>query len=219
MKGPKQTYAAMVSALDDAVGRILAALAKNGLAERTLVCFTSDNGAALEEGPGRNKPFAMGKGYVFEGGHRVPLLLRWPGRVAGGTRIDAPVSQLDLTATVLALAGADAQALAELDGRDLAPLLAGTPATERTFFWKQGASAAIRKGDWKLVLSRGSRWLFDLAKDPGESTDLADAEAERKLALAGELERWIAGLPEALWTNEVAEAPFNVLGKSYWMEY
>ena len=115
--------------------------------------------------------------------------------------------------------GCEGRGAAELDGRDLAPLLAGTPATERTFFWKQGASAAIRKGDWKLVLSRGSRWLFDLAKDPGETTDLADAEAERKLALAGELERWIAGLPEALWTNEVAEAPFNVLGKSYWMEY
>lgn len=219
LKGQKQAYAAVVSALDDAVGRILATLAREGLAERTLVFFTSDNGAPPDGGPGRNEPFAMGKGYLFEGGQRVPLLVRWPGRVSAGTRIAAPVSQLDLAPTLLALAGASAPAAGELDGLDLAPLLAGASAPERTFFWKQGASAAIRKGDWKLVVSRGSRWLFDLAQDPGERNDLADAEPERKLALVAELEAWMAGLPEQLWTNEQAEAPVDVLGKSYWLEF
>jgi arylsulfatase A-like enzyme len=226
LKGPKQTYAAMVSVLDDGVGRILAALEQHGLAERTLVVFTSDNGAPIEEGPGKNKPLAHGKGYVFEGGNRVPLLLRWPGRVTPGKRIEAPVSLLDLAPTTLALAGAPPEALAELDGIDLATLLAspdgspdGAAVPERAFFWKLGSSAAIRKGDWKLVTSKGSRWLFDLSKDPSEGTDLADEELERKQALAQELESWIAKLPEPLWKNEADGTGLKVLGKTYWVEF
>jgi len=219
LKGQKRAYAAMVSALDDAVGRILASLEKEGLAQNTLVFFASDNGAPPDESPGSNGELNEGKAFLFEGGVRVPMILRWPGRVTPGTTIATPVSLLDISATTLALAGADAATLAQLDGVDLQPLLAGKPAPERTFFWKLGPSAAIRKGDWKLVISKESRWFFDLAADPDEHADLHGSKTELETALADELDAWIAKLPEQLWKNEELEQPLTVLGKSYWIEY
>jgi len=219
LKGQKRAYAAMVSALDDAVGRILAALEKEGLAQDTLVFFASDNGAPLDESPGSNGTLNEGKAFVFEGGIRVPLTLRWPGRVAAGTTIASPVSLLDVSATTLSLAGANAATLAQLDGRDLQPLLAGQPAPERSFFWRLGPSAALRKGDWKLVVSNQSRWLFDLATDPDEHVDLAGTKAELVTSLAAELDAWSAKLPEPLWKNDELEEPVQVLGKPYWVEY
>jgi len=219
LEGEAQAYAALVSSMDDAVGRILAALVKENLAETTLVFFASDNGAMLEESPGTNAPLSMGKAFLFEGGIRVPLIARWPGHVAPGTTITTPVSLLDVSATTLALAGADEATLRELDGRDLRPVLAGQALEERTFLWRMGPSSAIRKGDWKLVASNRSRWLFDLATDPGEKADLAASQPERVAALEQELSAWVARCPEPLWHNEKAEAPFLVHAKSYWVEY
>jgi arylsulfatase A-like enzyme len=218
-KGEERVYAAMVSALDDAVGRILDALEREGLAARTLVFFASDNGAPLEESPGSNGELLLGKAYLFEGGTRVPMTLRWPGRTAPGTRIDAPVSLLDITATTLSLAGASPETMSELDGRDLAPLLSGETQGERALFWKLGPSAAIRRGAWKLVVSRQSRWLFDLEQDPGEKNDLAEQKSAEVAALGEELEAWVTSLPEQLWTNESLDAPARVLGKPYWIAY
>ena len=219
LTGEEQTYAAMVSALDDAVGRILDALERQGLSGRTLVVFASDNGAPLEESPGSNGDLAQGKGVLFEGGIRVPLIVRWPGHATAGARVNAPVSLLDVTATTLALAGAPAATLAELDGRDLGPLLAGAPPAERTLLFQLGPAAAIRKGDWKLIVSRDSRWLFDLATDPGERTDLSASKAAQAEALAQELATWSAGLPEPAWTNEKNQTPVRFLGKPYFVEY
>lgn len=214
-----RAYAALVSSMDDAVGRILAALAQEGLAENTLVFFASDNGAMLDESPGSNAPLSSGKSFLFEGGIRVPMMARWPGRVAAGQTLAAPVSLLDISATTLALAGADAETLGGLDGRDLRPVFAGEAVPERTLLWRMGPSSAIRKGDWKLVASNKSRWLFDLAQDPGEKTDLASKEPERLAALEQELGAWATSCPEKLWKNEEAETPFTVLGKAYWVEY
>jgi arylsulfatase A-like enzyme len=219
LTGEEQTYAAMLSALDDAVGRILDALAREGLAERTLVVFSSDNGAPLEESPGSNGELAQGKGVLFEGGIRVPLLVRWPGRATPGARITAPVSLLDVTATTLSVAGAPPEVSAELDGLDLAPLLAGTTPPERTLLFQLGPAAAIRKGDWKLIASRESRWLFDLAADPGERSDLAASQSQRAEALAAELAAWSATLPKPAWTNEKNLTPVRFLGKPYFVEY
>jgi arylsulfatase A-like enzyme len=219
LSGAEQTYAAMMAALDDAVGRISAALAREGLAEKTLVFFCSDNGAPFEEGPGSNGRFRQGKAFLFEGGSRVPLVLRWPGHGTAGARIDAPVSLLDVTATTLKLAGATAETLAGLDGVDLAPLLAGAPPSERTFLWKLGPSAAIRKGAWKLITSQGSRWLFNLEQDPGESFDLLEQRPEVVGMLAKELGAWVSALPKPLWKNAELGAPIKVLGKPYWVEY
>jgi arylsulfatase A-like enzyme len=219
LTGNERAYAAMISALDDAVGRILAALEEQGLAQKTLVFFASDNGAPLEEGPGSNGELARGKAFLFEGGSRVPMLLRWPGRATAGTKITAPVSLLDVTVTSLVHAGAPAKALADLDGVDLAPLLAGEPARERSLFWKLGPSAAIRKGSWKLVTSKESRWLFNVDEDPREKNDLVTAEPERAEALDKELSAWIARLAKPRWQNDEVSQPFKILGKPYWVEY
>jgi arylsulfatase A-like enzyme len=215
--GEEQVYAAMVSALDDAIGRVLDALDKEGLTEKTVVFFASDNGAPLDESPGSNGELALGKGHLFEGGNRVPLMLRWPGRP--GMKLAAPVSLLDISATILKLAGATSETLGELDGLDLGPLLAGEAAPERALFWKLGPSAAIRKGSWKLVVSKTSRWLFDLDSDPGERFNLSDQKPERVAALVAELDAWSAKLPEPLWSMEEHETVVRVHDKPYWVEY
>ena len=225
LKGQKRTYAAIVSALDDAVGRITARLDELGLSERTLLVFASDNGAAIDaadpsgKAPGSNGEFAQGKGTLFEGGVRVPLLARWPGRIEPGRVVDAPVSLLDVDATAYELAGATPEALAELDGRSLLATLAASAPAERTFLWKLGPGAAIRKGSWKLVQSKDSRWLFDLAADAREQHDLAAAQPERVQALAAELDAWVATLPPPAWANDALPEPLPVLGKPYWIEY
>jgi arylsulfatase A-like enzyme len=219
LTGNEQAYAAMISALDDAVGRIRTALEKEGLLEKTLVFFASDNGAPLEESPGSNGQFSLGKAYLFEGGNRVPLILRWPGHGTAGTKLKSPVSLLDVTATTLRVAGATPETLAELDGLDLSPLLAGETPPERTFYWKLGPSEAILKGSWKLVTSHQSHWLFNLDDDPGEHLDLAAKDPERAVAMARELGIWVAKLPKPLWKNEDVGAPAKVRGKPYWVEY
>ena len=219
LEGERRTYAAMVAGMDDAVGRILAALEREGLAENTLVFFASDNGAMLGESAGSNGPLREGKSFLFEGGIRVPLLARWPGRIAPGTSSEAPVSLLDLAATTLAMAGAGESELAALDGRDLRPLFAGESWPERSLFWCLGPSSAVRRGNWKLVASNKSRWLFDLAADPREEKDLSAAEPERAAELDRELAAFVSALPEPLWKNAKADAPFTILGKSYWVEY
>ena len=219
LSGQARTYSAMIAALDDAIGRIVARLEQEGLAGNTLVFFSSDNGAPLDEGPGSNGKFRQGKGFLFEGGSRVPLVVRWPGHGTAGARIDAAVSLLDVTATMLEAAGAPGEMMAELDGVDLAPALAGAALPERALFWKLGPSAAIRRGSWKLVTSQGSRWLFDLEKDPTESTDLIEQEAQVVASLASELAAWTGALPKPLWRNAELEAPVKVLGKPYWVEF
>jgi len=219
MKGEKRTYAAMIAAMDEAIGRILAKLEEEGLAEKTVVFFASDNGAPTEEGPGSNGELRLGKAFLFEGGSRVPLVVRWPGHGSAGAKISAPVSLLDITATTLKLAGAASETMAELDGVDLAPLLAGETVAERSLFWKLGPSAAVRKGAWKLITSNGSRWLFNLEDDPGESSDLVAQKPEVVDDLAKDLAAWMATLPKPLWKNDELETPVKVLGKPYWIEF
>lgn len=126
------TYAAMVEALDRNVGRVLRALSRNGLAERTVVVFTSDNGGLATGGgaPTTNRPLAEGKGWTHEGGHRVPLIVRWPGLTARqrATRIlETPLTTPDVFPTVLDAAGLDTPGGQECDGRTLRPALAGDP--------------------------------------------------------------------------------------------
>jgi arylsulfatase A-like enzyme len=219
MKGEKRTYAAMIAAMDDAIGRILARLEQEGLSQKTVVFFASDNGAPTEEGPGSNGEFRKGKAFMFEGGNRVPLVVRWPGHGTAGAKIAAPVSLLDITATTLKLAGVPGESLAELDGIDLAPLLAGETPPERSLFWMLGPSSAIRKGAWKLITSKESRWLFNLEDDPGESLDLLQQKPEIADSLAKELADWTAKLPKPLWKNDEFGTPIKVLGKPYWIEF
>ena len=200
------TYAALVESLDVACGRVLQALEDNGLAQNTFVVFASDNGGVhiselKESPPTYNAPSRAGKGYLYEGGIRTPLIIRYPGRLAA-REIAEPVVLGDLCPTICALAKAPAPTLP--DFQDISPLLfdskPSAAAKPRALFWHQPhymnqggrPGGAMREGDWKLIeqYEDGRLELYDLAKDPGETTDLAAAEPARVAAMRGKLEAW-----------------------------
>ena len=195
-------YAAMVEAMDLAVGKVLAKLDELGLAKNTLVIFTSDNGglSTSEGSPTSNLPLRGGKGWMYEGGIREPLLVRWPAVVQAGSVVKAPVSSPDFFPTLLEAAGAQPQAGQVLDGVSLIPVLKGGTLPERALFWhyphygNQGGapSAAVRRGDWKLIewQEDGRTELFNVAQDIGEKTDLAAKEPQRVARLRDELHAW-----------------------------
>lgn len=196
-------YAAMVQSLDESVGRVLRALEENGLAGRTIVIFTSDNGglATAQGWPTSNRPLRAGKGWIYDGGLRVPLIVRWPEAVATGTTSDAPVTSTDLLPTILELAGVADPAAAQRDGRSLVPLLAQREALEREpLFWHyphysdQGGppAGAVRRGSFKLIefFEDHHVELYDLATDPGEQRDLAVEHPERAATLRRMLHDW-----------------------------
>jgi arylsulfatase A-like enzyme len=206
-------YAGMVEAMDLAVGKVLAKLDELGLRDNTLVIFTSDNGGlSTSEGwPTSNLPLRGGKGWLYEGGIREPLVVRWPRVVKPGAVIGTPVSSPDFFPTLLEAAGAQPKPGQQLDGMSLLPVLAGqAEPPERSLCWhyphygNQGGApgAAIRHGDWKLV-----EWfeddrveLYNLAQDIGEKTDLAAKEPERVNQLRAELHAWqieVAAKPPA----------------------
>jgi len=195
-------YAGMVEAMDQAVGKVLKKLDELGLAQNTLIVFTSDNGGlATSEGwPTSNLPLRGGKGWMYEGGIREPLLVRWPDVVKPGSVIGTPVSSPDFFPTLLEAAGAKPQPGQTLDGVSLVPLLKGGSPPDRALFWhyphygNQGGapSAAIRRGDWKLIEWFEDRRveLFNVSKDIGETTDLSRIEIARADALRKELHAW-----------------------------
>lgn len=195
-------YAAMVEAMDLAVGKVLAKLDELGLAENTLVFFTSDNGGlSTSEGwPTSNLPLRGGKGWMYEGGIRVPLIIRWPAAVKAGTVISEPAYSLDYFATIMDAIGAQAPAGHTLDGKSLLPVLKGGEMPERPLFWhyphygNQGGapSAAVRKGPWKLIhwMEEDRAELFNVVEDIGETKDLAKSEPERVASLKAELAAW-----------------------------
>jgi arylsulfatase A-like enzyme len=192
-------YAGMVEAMDQAVGKVLAKLDELGLRENTLVIFTSDNGglSTSEGSPTSNLPLRGGKGWMYEGGIREPLLIRWPAVVKAGSVIATPVSSPDYFPTLLDAAQVQAQPGQKLDGVSLLPVLKGGDLPERALFWhyphygNQGGApaAAIRRGDWKLIewMEDQRVELFHLGQDIGEKNDLAKAEPERAAKLLAEL--------------------------------
>ncbi len=198
-------YAAMIESLDDGVGRLLKKLDDLKLADRTVIVFTSDNGGlSVREGMSTpatsNDPLRAGKGYLYEGGVRVPLLVRWPGVARGGT-CDVPVSSIDFFPTVLEIAGVKADPKHAVDGVSLVPLLRGEKALKReALFWhyphysNQGGrpGGSVRRGDHKLIefYEEGRRELYDLAADPGEKNDLAAEMPEKVRELLGLLGDW-----------------------------
>ncbi len=186
----RRIFAAMLSVLDEAVGRVLAKLREKNLERDTMVVFLSDNGGPTAELTSSNKPLRAGKGQLYEGGIRVPFLVRYPAGLRAGRVENAPVTSLDLMPTFLRLAGAGKALANPLDGMDLMG-----PRRERTLYWRYGNSGALRMGDWKVVRQNrprqeGAVWeLFDLAKDPTESRDLAQEQPGRAKLL---VERWTA---------------------------
>ncbi|MCX7886339.1 MAG: sulfatase [Verrucomicrobiae bacterium] len=196
-------YAGMVEALDQAVGKVLRKLDELGLRDRTIVVFTSDNGglSTSEGSPTSNWPLRAGKGWLYEGGIRVPLIIRWPGVAQPGAVFDAPVSTPDFFPTLLQAAGATLPPDYPGDGKSLLPLLKGSaPFPERPFFWhyphygNQGGApgAVIRLGRWKLIeWYEGQQLeLFDLEADEGERQNLAERFPEKTRELQTRLRAW-----------------------------
>lgn len=182
----RRIFAAMLANLDDSVGAIVQTLGEVGVADNTLVVFISDNGGATRELTSRNTPFRGEKGSLYEGGIRVPFILSFPGRIpAAGTYAPA-VSTLDLLPTACALAGITAPATC--DGVDLLPYVSATDngLPHRSLYWRMHERSAYRDGDFKLVRHRrDAAWeLYDLAADPGETTDLAARDPARVARLA-----------------------------------
>ena len=181
-----RVYAAMIRAVDRGVGQISAELKAQGLDQNTMIIFTSDNGGAHYVGlPDLNRPFRGWKASFYEGGTHLPFLMRWPARIAAGTKYSSPVSQLDLFATTSAAAGAALPADRAIDGVDLLPHVAGeaTGAPHRTLFWRSGGYRVVLHEGWKLhslTHPAGDR-LYHLASDPTEQRDVA-AQQPAKVA-------------------------------------
>jgi arylsulfatase A-like enzyme len=169
----RRDYAAMLERADQGVGRIVDAVLRLGLTRNTLIIFTNDNGG---EWLSRNAPLYHRKDTLWEGGIRVPLIMKWPDRLAAGRTSSQVGIVMDLTATILAATSTAVPADAKLEGVDLLPLLTGRTPLERTLFFRITGSRqqrAVRQGDWKLLVDAGDVLLFNLRSDIGERNDLA----------------------------------------------
>lgn len=181
-----RVYAAMIRALDRSVGQIMEKLETEGLAENTIIVFTSDNGGAGYIGiDDINAPYRGWKITFFEGGIRVPLFIKWPRRIDAGRQVSAPVAHIDMMPTLAAAATAALPEGVAIDGANLLPFATGETGPEarphENLFWQSGYYRVVRSGDWKLqITEHPSRiWLFNLADDPTEQTDLSQAHPEK----------------------------------------
>jgi arylsulfatase A-like enzyme len=213
----RRTYAAMMSAMDENIGKVLDALRAKKLEENTLVFFISDNGGPTMQGTtvnaSLNDPLRGSKRTTLEGGIRVPFFVRWPGHVPVGKVYEEPVIQLDILPTALAAAGVTAPSDAKLDGLDLVPYLSGkkTEAPHDTLCWRFGPQMAVRQGDWKLVrydpavegkTGRATEAkLYNLKSDIGETQDLIVAEPQKAKELQAAWDKWNEQNVAPLWSN------------------
>lgn len=219
----RRTYAAMLTALDEGVGKVLDALQRTGVEQDTLIFFFSDNGGPTMLGTtingSRNDPLRGSKRTTLEGGIHVPFVVKWKKSLPEGAVFDQPVIQLDILPTVLAAAGVKAEPGWALDGVNLLPYLKGEVpgAPHDALYWRLGEQTAIRRGDWKLVrydrtvdepgarsdaAARArvtSERLYSLASDLGETNDLAAAQPEKVKELHDLWSSWDAQLVEPLW--------------------
>jgi arylsulfatase A-like enzyme len=184
-------YVRMLERADEGVGKILGALDRQGLAKNTLVIFTNDNGG---EWLSRNAPLSNRKSTLWEGGIRVPLILRWPGRLPANKTSPQVAITMDLTASILAVTGSAVPADHRLDGVDLLPSLRGqAPIVERQLFWRlrpRLGQRAVRSGRWKLLQDGANFYLFDVANDPGERHDLTTEHLDLVRQLNAALDAW-----------------------------
>jgi arylsulfatase A-like enzyme len=217
-------YAGMVESMDAAVGKVLAALESNGVAEETLVIFFSDNGglSTSEGSPTSNLPYRAGKGWAYEGGIREPLLVRWPAKGKAGATCKAPVISTDFYPTILEVCGLDPMPQQHLDGKSFAKLITD-PAADHSrdaLFWhyphwgNQGGIpfSAVRAGEWKLIDFhwKKSPELYHLGRDPGEKHNLAieePAKTKEMMALLEHHRQDTKALPST--PNPAAKTPFE----------
>lgn len=204
----RRAYLAMLAALDDAVGEIVAAVDRNGLGRRTLIVFASDNGGPTWQTTSANGPLAGVKGTTLEGGIRTPAIFRWTGKVPEGRVIPSVAMEFDVTATALKAAGASMDG--GLDGVDLMPFLTGARSGDAhdRLYWRAGPQGAMREGPWKLVKAEDAFYLFDLKSDVGEHHDLASADPKRLAHMKTEWEAWSNTMEPPRW------GPLNKTGSA-----
>jgi arylsulfatase A-like enzyme len=212
----RRTFAGMLSAMDDAVGSVMAKLRETGQEENTLVFFFSDNGGPTAQTTSGNGPLHGFKAQTWEGGIRVPWAMHWKGHIPEGQVDDRPVIQLDILPTALAAAGVSIQPEWKLDGVNLLPYVTGENkgAPHEALYWRFGPQIAIRKGDWKLVKAPGGgaeaverggnattqgAQLYNLANDIGEKNNLAGKEPGRYAELAAAWNEWNKGNIAPKW--------------------
>ncbi len=193
-------YAAMVETVDDGVGRLMKALREKEIEENTLVIFTSDNGGFARATD--NSPLRANKGSNYEGGLRVPVIVKWPGVAKPGSISDIPVASMDFYPTILGATGLPKRPLQHIDGVDLSSVLKGRSRIDRqSLFWhyphynrhpENFPATVIRKGNWKLIekLDTGELELYNLTLDVGEQNDLADVHSELAQSLLAEMQAW-----------------------------
>jgi arylsulfatase A-like enzyme len=204
LEGDRQIFAGMLSAMDDAVGRVLGALDKSGLTENTLVIFLTDNGGPTHVTTSKNDPLRGRKATTLEGGIRVPFYMQWKGHLPPGKVYEEAVISLDILPTALAAAGAKPQAADELDGVNLLPYLTGEQdgAPHESLFWRFGKQWAVRHGDYKLVAANPDGLqakLYNLAEDIGEAKDLSSARPEKVAELQKLYDEWNSKNVEPKW--------------------
>lgn len=207
----RKLFAAMMSGMDDAIGRVMAKVKELGQEENTLYFFIADNGGPTQSTTSFNGGLRGFKMTTFEGGPRVPFLAQWKGKLPAGTTYDFPVLNLDVLPTALAAAGSKADAAWKLDGVDLLPYLTGANKARphETVYWRYTPQWGVRHGDMKLVVSNGGSGkpeLYDLANDRAESKDLAAAQPEKVKELQMLYDAWNA---QQMESTAPKETPVN----------
>jgi arylsulfatase A-like enzyme len=188
--GSLKIFGAMMKSMDAGIGRVLKALERAKLDRQTLVIFTSDNGG---ERYSFNWPFSFQKAYLWEGGTRVPAIVRWPGVVPAGRVTEQAAITMDWTATILAATGTAADPAYPLDGESMMPICTGQrEAYDRSLFWRTSTREAARVGALKYLKDAGKEHLFDLSIDPGEKTDVRTAHAEKFEQIKQQYRAWNA---------------------------
>ncbi len=210
----ERVYAGMIRSLDRGVGRVLQSLEDNGLTENTIVIFTSDNGGAGYIGISDvNKPFRGWKITNFEGGIHVPYFVKWPSKIKAGTTYKEPVHHFDIYSTIADAAGATVPTNVEVDGVSLLPYARGEQKGKphETLFWRAGDYRTVRHNNWKMAVvpQLSKTWLFNLSEDPGETTNLADANPDVVDELMILLEEHNAQMVPPKWDSAGA-MPINV---------
>jgi arylsulfatase A-like enzyme len=194
----------MMSAKDDAVGRVLAKLKEIGAEDNTLVWYLADNGGPTQQTTSKNDPLRGFKSQTWEGGTRVPFMVKWPGKLPTGKVYENPIIQLDILPTCLAVSGAQPGAPQKpLDGVNLMPYLTGqnTARPHETLYWRFGPQWAVRHGDYKLVKGVGqdAPGLYNLAADISESKDLSTDEPSKVAELKALYDKWDAEQADPKW--------------------
>ncbi|MCK0129286.1 sulfatase-like hydrolase/transferase [Erythrobacter sp. F6033] len=202
LTGKRKTYAAMMWAMDRAIGNVFDAIKQAGELDNTIVVFTNDNGGPTDKNASINWPLAGTKSNHLEGGIRVPYVISWPEKLGPGT-FDRPVSTMDLLPSFHVAAGGDEAELENIDGVNLWPHLSGAKKgnPHEQLFWKKDVRAAMRRGDWKLIrFADRPAQLFNIARDPEEQSDLSPENPSILKDMFQKLHQWELTHERPLWT-------------------